>query len=156
MGQEAGTWDVTKGQVLANLAEMLVRQLEARWVAALAAQGASAAAAAPPPDARGRAGSTDSAAPAGTRLLGPLLRALSCYASGYLVLDLSARPWRVLHMNKAAVAATGACACACACAVHGGAVFASNWAEQGQTHSQPGPDRPRVGVRPVEPQRLSP
>jgi hypothetical protein len=36
-----------------------------------------------------------------------LLRATSCYSSAYLVLDLSSRPWRVLHMNEPAVTATG-------------------------------------------------
>lgn len=35
MGQEARKFDSVKGQVLTNLAEMLVRQLEAKWVAAL-------------------------------------------------------------------------------------------------------------------------
>jgi len=32
MGQEARRFDAVKGQVLANLAEMLVRQLEVKWV----------------------------------------------------------------------------------------------------------------------------
>jgi len=36
-----------------------------------------------------------------------LLRATSCYVSSYLVLDLSSRPWRVLHMNEPAIQATG-------------------------------------------------
>lgn len=35
MGQEARKFDAMKGQVLANLAEMLVRQLEEKWVNAL-------------------------------------------------------------------------------------------------------------------------
>lgn len=38
-----------------------------------------------------------------------LLRATACYSSSYLVLDLSSRPWRVLHMNEPAVQATGVC-----------------------------------------------
>jgi hypothetical protein len=35
MGQEARVFDAVKAQVLSNLAEMLVRQLEAKWVNAL-------------------------------------------------------------------------------------------------------------------------
>lgn len=35
MGQEAQKFDALKAQMLANLAEMLVRQLEHRWVMAL-------------------------------------------------------------------------------------------------------------------------
>jgi hypothetical protein len=35
MGQQARRFDAVKGQVLSNLAEMLVRQLEDKWVAAL-------------------------------------------------------------------------------------------------------------------------
>jgi hypothetical protein len=35
MGQEARVFDAAKAQVLSNLAEMLVRQLEAKWVASL-------------------------------------------------------------------------------------------------------------------------
>jgi hypothetical protein len=35
MGQESRKFDAMKGQVLANLAEMLVRQLEQKWVNAL-------------------------------------------------------------------------------------------------------------------------
>lgn len=35
MGQEARRFDALKAQMLANLAEMLVRQLEYRWVKAL-------------------------------------------------------------------------------------------------------------------------
>jgi hypothetical protein len=36
-----------------------------------------------------------------------LRRSLSCYSSCYLVLDLSANPWRVVHMNEPAREATG-------------------------------------------------
>jgi hypothetical protein len=35
MGQQPGTFDAQRGQMLANLAEMLVRQLEVKWVQAL-------------------------------------------------------------------------------------------------------------------------
>jgi hypothetical protein len=35
MGQQPGTFDAQRGQLLANLAEMLVRQLEVKWVTAL-------------------------------------------------------------------------------------------------------------------------
>jgi Rod binding domain-containing protein len=35
MGQQARKFDAVQGQVLANLAEMLVRQLEEKWVDAL-------------------------------------------------------------------------------------------------------------------------
>lgn len=35
MGQQARRFDAVKAQVLSNLAEMLVRQLEEKWVAAL-------------------------------------------------------------------------------------------------------------------------
>jgi hypothetical protein len=37
-----------------------------------------------------------------------LRRSLSCYSSCYLVLDLSANPWRVVHMNEPAREVTGA------------------------------------------------
>lgn len=43
-----------------------------------------------------------------------LLRATSCYSSSYLVLDLSSRPWRVLHMNEPAIEATGMSILCCA------------------------------------------
>jgi hypothetical protein len=35
MGQQPGRFDAQRGQLLANLAEMLVRQLEVKWVRAL-------------------------------------------------------------------------------------------------------------------------
>lgn len=35
MGQQPRTFDALKGQLLANLAEMLVRQLEEKWVRTL-------------------------------------------------------------------------------------------------------------------------
>jgi hypothetical protein len=35
MGQQPRKFDAQRGQLLANLAEMLVRQLESKWVAAL-------------------------------------------------------------------------------------------------------------------------
>lgn len=39
MGQQARRFDSVKAQVLSNLAEMLVRQLEEKWVAALQVRG---------------------------------------------------------------------------------------------------------------------
>ncbi|WIA42087.1 hypothetical protein OEZ86_009363 [Tetradesmus obliquus] len=79
MGQQPRSFDAQRGQMLANLAEMLVRQLEARWVRSLQASGST-------PELR---------------------RSLACYNTCYLVLDLSSNPWRVVHMNEPAREATG-------------------------------------------------
>ncbi|KAF6263741.1 hypothetical protein COO60DRAFT_1292858, partial [Scenedesmus sp. NREL 46B-D3] len=79
MGQQPGKFDAQRGQLLANLAEMLVRQLEVKWVHTLQASGSAPG----------------------------LRRSMSCYDTCYLVLDLSANPWRVVHMNEPAREATG-------------------------------------------------
>lgn len=39
MGQQPGKFDAQRGQLLANLAEMLVRQLEVKWVHTLQVRG---------------------------------------------------------------------------------------------------------------------
>eukprot|EP00879_Flechtneria_rotunda_P004002 GHRR01004243.1.p1 GENE.GHRR01004243.1~~GHRR01004243.1.p1 ORF type:complete len:773 (+),score=221.32 GHRR01004243.1:1592-3910(+) len=79
MGTEPRKFDALRGQLLANMAEMLVRQLEQRWVAKLQASGSAAV----------------------------LMRSLHCYDAAYLVLDLSCQPWAILHMNEKAREITG-------------------------------------------------
>eukprot|EP00775_Hariotina_reticulata_P005278 gene5278-5513_t len=79
MGQRPGKFDVLKGQLLANLAELLVRQLEERWVASL----------------------RESNSPL------KLMRDTGCYKTCQLVMDLSSSPWSILHMNERARTALG-------------------------------------------------
>jgi hypothetical protein len=119
MGQRASRFDAAKGQVLANLAEMLVTQLESKWVTALQVRmmgvlrgwgrgldgggGATAGC----PHTRNHTRTIHNMQAAGNT--SGLLRASACYSSAYLVLDLSALPWRVLHMNEPAIQLTGVC-----------------------------------------------
>lgn len=82
MGNQARRFDATRAQVLANLAEMMVRQLEKRWALQLAAMS----------DVEGAV---------------QMLRPLEAYDTPYLVVDTSVSPWRVLHMNIPAIDALG-------------------------------------------------
>ncbi|GBF95008.1 hypothetical protein Rsub_07509 [Raphidocelis subcapitata] len=82
MGQRARKFDATRAQVLANLAEMMTRQLEARWARQLAAAGDVAGAVA-------------------------RLRPLAAYDAAYMVVDTSSSPWRVMHLNVPAIDALG-------------------------------------------------
>lgn len=74
VGQEPAEFDATRGQVLSNIAELLVRQLERKWAESEARQGHM-----------------------------QLMRSLACYDEAFLFLDTSRKgDWRVLHMNQAA------------------------------------------------------
>jgi hypothetical protein len=44
-----------------------------------------------------------------------LMRPLRAYASAFMLLDASQRAWKILHLNKAAAAATGVCIQRLAC-----------------------------------------
>ena len=72
--QEPAEFDATRGQVLSNIAELLVRQLERKWAESEARRGHV-----------------------------QLMRSLACYDEAFLFLDTSKKgDWRVLHMNQAA------------------------------------------------------
>ena len=74
MGHEPREFDASRGLVLANLSEMLVRQLEHKWAESEARQSSV-----------------------------QLMRSLACYEEAFLFLDTSREgDWRVLHMNLAA------------------------------------------------------
>ena len=74
VGQEPTEFDATRGQVLANITELLVRQLEQKWAMSQARNSSV-----------------------------QLMRSLACYDEAFLFLDTSRQgDWRVLHMNKAA------------------------------------------------------
>ena len=74
MGQQPGEFDATRGQVLANITELLVRQLEHKWAQAEAHRSSL-----------------------------QLMRSLACYDEAFMFLDTSRQgDWRVLHMNQAA------------------------------------------------------
>ena len=79
LGREPTVFDATRGQVLANITELLVRQLEQKW-ARSEAQHSSV----------------------------QLMRSLACYDEAFMFLDISRQgDWRVLHMNKAAAKLLG-------------------------------------------------
>ena len=79
VGREPTQFDATRGQVLANITELLVRQLEQKW-AKSEAQHSSV----------------------------QLMRSLACYDEAFIFLDTSRQgDWRVLHMNKAAAKLLG-------------------------------------------------
>ena len=79
MGHEPRKFDASRGLVLTNLAEMLVRQLEQKWAESEARQSNV-----------------------------QLMRSLACYEEAFLFLDTSkAGDWKVLHMNMAASALLG-------------------------------------------------
>ncbi|KIY92470.1 mixed lineage protein kinase, partial [Monoraphidium neglectum] len=78
MGNKAQRFDATRAQVLANLAEMMVRQLEQKWARQLSNQSDVSAAV-------------------------QRLRPLGAYDTPYLVVDTASSPWRVLHMNNPAI-----------------------------------------------------
>jgi len=80
MGQHPRKFDATRGQLLTNCAEMLVRQLEQKWALQMA----------------------------GSSKGSGLLRSLACYSAAYLFVDVSESAWQVLHMNEAAVQQLGA------------------------------------------------
>ncbi|KAI8471183.1 MAG: kinase-like domain-containing protein, partial [Monoraphidium minutum] len=82
MGHTAQRFDATRAQCLANLAEMMVRQLERKWAQQLAERSDVGAAV--------------------TRL-----RPLAAYDTPYLVVDTAASPWRVMHMNVPAADTLG-------------------------------------------------
>ena len=74
MGHEPRKFDASRGLVLSNLSEMLVRQLEHQWAESEARQSSV-----------------------------QLMRSLACYEEAFLFLDTSREgDWRVLHMNLAA------------------------------------------------------
>ena len=74
VGHTAAKFDATRGAVLANIAELLVRQLERKWAESEARQS----------DVQ-------------------LMRSLACYDEAFMFLDTSRQGnWRVLHMNRAA------------------------------------------------------
>ena len=74
VGHEPAEFDATRGQVLANISELLVRQLERKWAESEARQSNV-----------------------------QLMRCLACYDEGFMLLDTSGEgDWRVLHINKAA------------------------------------------------------
>ena len=78
MGQEPRKFDAMRAQVLANMAEMLVRQLERQWALQLAEQ----------------------------KDMGRMMRSLSVYDMAYLFVDVGgagSSSWRVLHMNNNAI-----------------------------------------------------
>lgn len=79
VGREPRSFDTTRGTVLANLAEMAVRQLERNWALSEATQSHV-----------------------------QLMRSLACYEEAFLFLDTS-QPgnWRVLHINRAAAGMLG-------------------------------------------------
>ena len=79
VGHEPREFDATRGLVLSNLSEMLVRQLERKWAESEALQSNV-----------------------------QLMRSLACYEEAFLFLDTSREgDWRVLHMNMAASTALG-------------------------------------------------
>ena len=81
MAQEPKQFDATRAVVLANMAELLVRQLEYKWAESEARQSNV-----------------------------QLMRSLACYEEAFLFLDTSkAGDWRVLHMNMAACKVFGEC-----------------------------------------------
>lgn len=74
MGHEPREFDASRGLVLTNLSEILVRQLEHKWAESEARQSSV-----------------------------QLMRSLACYEEAFLFLDTSRQgDWRVLHMNLAA------------------------------------------------------
>ncbi len=76
MGQQPRSFDATRGQLLANLAEMIVRQLEHSWAMRMcSALGSN----------------------------GNLMRSIACYDSAYLFVEVVDDAWRVMHMNPAAI-----------------------------------------------------
>ena len=95
VGREPTQFDATRGQVLANITELLVRQLEQKW-AKSEAQHSSV----------------------------QLMRSLACYDEAFIFLDTSRQgDWRVLHMNKAASKLLGKRGSAKRASEHGGGVF---------------------------------
>ncbi len=73
-GQEPRKFDATRGQLLANMAEMLVRQLEREWAEQMQKKKEG----------------------------GRLKRSLAAYDAAYMMVDVSKPDWRVIYMNKAA------------------------------------------------------
>ena len=74
VGHEPREFDASRGLVLSNLSEMLVRQLEQKWAESEARQSSV-----------------------------QLMRSLACYEEAFLFLDTSREgDWRALHMNLAA------------------------------------------------------
>ena len=74
VGHEPREFDASRGLVLSNLSEMLVRQLEHKWAESEARQSSV-----------------------------QLMRSLACYEEAFLFLDTSREgDWRALHMNMAA------------------------------------------------------
>ena len=74
VGQQPAQFDAARGAVLANITELLVRQLEQKWAKSEARNSSL-----------------------------QLMRSLACYDEAFMFLDTSRQgDWRVLHMNKAA------------------------------------------------------
>ena len=79
VGHEQVHFDATRGLVLANIAELVIRQLEQKWA-----------------ESEARESNVQ------------LMRSLACYNEAFLFLDTSREgDWRVLHMNKAAAQLLG-------------------------------------------------
>ena len=92
VGQEPTEFDATRGQVLANITELVVRQLEQKWAMSQARNSSV-----------------------------QLMRSLACYDEAFLFLDTSRQgDWRVLHMNKAASKLLGKRGSAKRASEHGG------------------------------------
>jgi GAF domain-containing protein len=79
MGQQPRKFDATRAQLLANMAELLVRQLERTWVMQLQEEQ------------QGK----------------QLARSMSVYDSACLFVDVSKPTWRVLHANVPAIEQLG-------------------------------------------------
>ncbi len=81
MGQQPRKFDATRAQLLANMAELLVRQLERTWALQLQEEQ------------QGK----------------QLARSMSVYDSACLFVDVSKPTWRVLHANVPAIEQLGEC-----------------------------------------------
>ncbi len=79
-GHKPGKFDATRAQLLANFAELVVRQIEANWALKLQQK----------------------------RDASQLARSLACYDLAYLLVDVAQPEWRVLYVNKAAQKQLGA------------------------------------------------
>lgn len=79
MDQKPQRFDADRAAILCNMAELVVRELEAAWAAQYQRQHSL-----------------------------KLLRAMSCYSQAFLVVDTAQPGWAVLHANEALTEQTGA------------------------------------------------
>ena len=79
MDQKPRQFDEERAAILCNLAELVVRELEAAWAAQYQRRHSL-----------------------------KLMRAMSCYNQAFLVVDTSAPGWRILHANDSITVHTGA------------------------------------------------